>query len=163
IPTDGHAAAVFAIIPAAAFNIIREEALAGNVVFPGIVLRDSPNPKAVLDDGSLSYDVLVEGGFTYGMGVDVILNPVSDMPVGAGLGLGIADLSFDDGDRLAKKRKIKRFFRRGLLRRIVQGIVKVVKEVVQVVREIASATRQLFAGSREISLAIKFGNVVSTE
>src|SRR5690606_36048618 len=103
--TDGYAAAVFAFLPGAAFNILRDEALEGNVLFPAIVPREAPNPNALLEDGSLSYEVLVEGGFSHGQGVDVMLNPEMEVSVGVGIGLGFTGAELG-GDRLGK-RKLK--------------------------------------------------------
>ena len=81
LQSDGKSAALYAIIPAGAYNVFREEALDGNDVVGPIILRDSPTQEALLPDGTLSYSYLVERGFTNGQSVDVILDPSLEVAV----------------------------------------------------------------------------------
>ncbi|MCA9557446.1 MAG: hypothetical protein KC583_02670, partial [Myxococcales bacterium] len=61
---DGYGAFEFAILPGAAFNVLREAALEGEVVFE-VITRREPPPGYTHPDGSLRYDALLRGGFRY--------------------------------------------------------------------------------------------------
>jgi hypothetical protein len=61
---DGYGSFEFAILPGAAFNVLREAALEGEVVFE-VITRREPPPGYTHPDGSLRYDALVRGGFRY--------------------------------------------------------------------------------------------------
>ena len=49
---------VYALLPGKVFNILRNEALAGNVVFPAILTRTVPEAAALADDGTIRYEWL---------------------------------------------------------------------------------------------------------
>jgi hypothetical protein len=62
--TDGKGAFVFTIVPGRIYNLIRQWAIAGDPLFPAIVLRDVPK-SAQNAEGSISYDYLVQARFKY--------------------------------------------------------------------------------------------------
>jgi len=75
---DDHGTFVFAILTGAMYNVFREEALAGNAPFEAIILRAPPDTTLVNPDGSLDFDRLIDGGFTYGYAEEVV---ASAMPL----------------------------------------------------------------------------------
>lgn len=61
----GYGTFVFALLPGSMYNIAREAALAGEIVFPLVVLRDPPSDVPRHPDGSLDVAWLIEQGFCY--------------------------------------------------------------------------------------------------
>jgi len=61
---DGRGLFLFALMPAATYNLLRQAALEGNAVYNVIALRDIPQ-SAKLADGSVSYEALRLSGFLY--------------------------------------------------------------------------------------------------
>ncbi|MBN8231549.1 hypothetical protein JYK02_28955 [Corallococcus macrosporus] len=61
---DGHGMFLFALMPAATYNLLREAALNGNAVYSVIALRNVP-ASVKLADGSISYEALRSSGFLY--------------------------------------------------------------------------------------------------
>jgi hypothetical protein len=62
--TDGRGAFVFTVIPGKIYNLIRTWALAGDPLFPAVIVREIPK-QARNDEGSLSYDYLVHARLKY--------------------------------------------------------------------------------------------------
>ncbi len=60
---------VYALLPGSVFNVIREEALTGNVVFDAVIQRPIPEVDAKNPDGSLSYHWLGSQGGLYAAAV----------------------------------------------------------------------------------------------
>jgi hypothetical protein len=57
---------IYTLMPAAAYNLIRDEALNGNPIFPAIIRRDVPDASAVDAAGAIRYEWLANQAITYG-------------------------------------------------------------------------------------------------
>ena len=135
---------VYAILPAEAYNLFRQEALADNAIFDAVVLLDPPVDTAELPDGSLSYDYLAEQDFDY-----AAFFAEDSFNVGA---------DSVDQDEVDKKRcrRICRRFRRFLRRvaRPFRAIVKIGRGVVNAFRVIAGK----FRPKRDMRIQLRAAN-----
>jgi len=65
MPGTGSGTFVFALLPASVYNIIREGALAGDVLFDLVILRRPPDSIPTYEDGSVDIRWLMEQGFRF--------------------------------------------------------------------------------------------------
>ena len=118
---------VYAMIPAEAYNILRDEALAGVPVFDAIVIQDPPTDAALLSDGSLSYEYLSERGFEY----------ETYLPEAEEAAQGSATLE----PKRRCRRLCKKLKKLGKLFRPIRAIIKIGRGVVNGIRRLAAAFR----------------------
>jgi hypothetical protein len=121
---------VYALLPGAVFNVIREEALIGDEVFAAIVRRDVPEAGATEADGSLRYTWLGAQGIGYAPAP--VIDPAAPAPD------PILKPHYDDAEEAEPTARragptSKRLGRR--LRRAIKKVVDKAKEVVNDVRE----------------------------
>lgn len=132
---DGTGLFVFAIIPAVTYNLLRNAALEGNVIFRVIQLRDIP-PKAMGTDGSISYAALRASGFQY---------LEQEPPPAASAGTAVSS-------------DIRPQFLGSLLRGIIQGIAAVVGGAVREVQRGIGAVDRWGEGAVTLTVRLDVRN-----
>jgi hypothetical protein len=153
-PDDLGGQWVFAILPGAVYNVIRDEALAGNVIFDAVLRRDVPEPDALASDGSIRYEWLAAQGVTYAPAAQQ--DPANATPP------PLEKPDYDDAEQAEQaggQPSARRFGRR--LRKFAKKVVDKAKDVVNEIRETASDVVELVAPEVDLDFQVTVMNTDS--